>query len=88
MSVVADLFKIIGLILVVIALLPILLTILAYFGYFYGIILSWMAGGVLSGSGFFIDSHEIPKVIAWGFVGFGVFGMLVGMFAGSGEEEE
>jgi hypothetical protein len=87
MKILADLAKLIGMLLAVFLLIPLLLTVLAYVGYFYGIILSWLAGGILAGSGFVIDSYHIPNVLAWGFVGIGAVTLFLVMFAGDSDVE-
>lgn len=67
MSIVVDLLKIIGLVILVIALVPLALAAAGYVGYFFGILLSWMAGGMLADT-FGIDRKLIPNIIAWLFV--------------------
>lgn len=67
MNILADILKIIGLIALIVMLVPLLIVAAAYVGYFYGILVTWMAGGILSGV-FGINSEDIPKVFAWLFV--------------------
>jgi hypothetical protein len=84
MKILVDLAKIIGLLIVIVAMVPVLMTAAAYIGYFYGIILSWLAGGILSGW-FGIESQIIPKVIAWVSV-VAVILNVTGVFGGRDDE--
>ena len=52
---------------VIVLLLPLVLAVAAYVGWFYGIILSWLAGGILADT-FGIERSVIPGIIAWIFV--------------------
>ena len=57
----------IGMVLLVIFLTPLFLAAAAYVGYFYGIIVMWLAGGVLTGV-LGLSEGDIPTVLAWTFV--------------------
>lgn len=57
----------IGLGMAVVILTPVLLAVLAYIGYFCGIILMWLAGGVLA-DGLSLSEGGIPALLAWLFV--------------------
>ena len=57
----------IGMVLAVVFLTPLFLAAVAYVGYFYGIIVMWLAGGVLTGV-FGLTEGDIPVVLAWTFV--------------------
>ena len=57
----------VGMVLAVVFLTPLFLAAAAYVGYFYGIIVMWLAGGVLTGV-FGLSEGDIPTVLAWTFV--------------------
>lgn len=83
MKFVIDLLKVIGLVIVVLFAVPALLTVIAYVGYFFGIILAWLASYVLVGGG--ISFETIPVVIAWLFVAGSIISL--GSTAKSGDSE-
>ena len=58
---------VIGAVLAVVFLTPLFLAAAAYVGYFYGIIVMWLAGGVLTGV-LGLTEGDIPVVLAWTFV--------------------
>ncbi|SET42586.1 hypothetical protein SAMN05216389_11128 [Oceanobacillus limi] len=75
MDVLNDIAKIIGMVLLVVFLVPLVLTALAYIGYFFGLIIAFLAGGVLTGVFPITSATTIPYVIAWLFVIGGVFSL-------------
>lgn len=69
--------NILGVIIAVIILLPLVLAASAYIGYFIGILVMWLAGGVLTDL-LGINANDIPAVMAWLFVIGAILGGLSG----------
>lgn len=72
MKIVKDMALIVVMVLVVILLVPAALALSAYIGYFFGIILAWLASYVLATSG--VTFELIPTITAWLFVASAIIG--------------
>lgn len=72
-NVLVELLKIIGLVLLIVFLVPLIIAAVAYVGYFFGLIVAFLASGVLSTTG--ITENNIPVVIAWLFVASSIIGV-------------
>ncbi|HAM79628.1 hypothetical protein [Ornithinibacillus bavariensis] len=82
MNVFIDALKLTGYAMLVVFLVPIIITIAAYVGYFFGLIVSVFAGGILTGV-LPITTGAIPHITAWLFV----FGLIVTYRRGSEKNE-
>lgn len=82
MNVLTDAIKIALAAIFLVFITPVILVIAAYVGYFFGLIVAFLAGGVLTGV-LPISTGAIPYIFAWIFV----LGSVVSIRKGSGKSE-
>lgn len=83
MNVLIDAIKIIAMVVAVLLIVPAALAFVAYVGYFFGIVLAYLASYVLVGGG--VSFETIPVIIAWLFVASSIISL--GSTAKSGDSE-
>lgn len=77
MNFVKDIFSVIGSAIVFLLAIPVALTIVAYLGYFFGIVVAFTSSYVLAGQ-YGIEFDNIPFIVAWLFVAAAILGSVRG----------